>query len=280
MADHENKEHGSGESGHSKGGGHGSHGNHGGGGHEEHEGAPEWLISFADNVALMMGFFVILLAMNMNKPSAGGIGGQDKNPSNEMTDFVLAMRAAFNNPVSIDSTNPNDQELVRRLRQLQQEGETKDPGPPGDKRNLQSIRPSDYAVPCAVVPFEEDASDLSTSARNTIAETARRLAGHRFVIDVRGNVSAAEAFRTDDRGMMLSYRRAFAVAKALEANGLSPRQLRVIADGDTHRITPRASSASGHRSNQRTELYQTVDIMPDDPYARDESSASADGPGH
>ncbi|MCL4212087.1 MAG: hypothetical protein KJZ68_15650, partial [Phycisphaerales bacterium] len=48
-----------------KRGGHG-HG-HGGGGHEEgHEGAPEWLISFADMVMLMMGFFVILFALNVN----------------------------------------------------------------------------------------------------------------------------------------------------------------------------------------------------------------------
>ena len=61
MADHD--EHGEHEEGHG-GGSHG--GGHAAGGHEEgHEGAPEWLISFADNVALMMGFFVILLAMNM-----------------------------------------------------------------------------------------------------------------------------------------------------------------------------------------------------------------------
>lgn len=62
MSDHDDKpqgEHGSGEAGHEEGHGkkgHGGHGGHGhGGGHEEHAGAPEWLISFADNVALLMG---------------------------------------------------------------------------------------------------------------------------------------------------------------------------------------------------------------------------------
>ena len=37
-------------------------GGHGGGGHDEEEeaGAPEWLISFADMVMLLMGFFVMI----------------------------------------------------------------------------------------------------------------------------------------------------------------------------------------------------------------------------
>src|SRR2546422_8382074 len=81
---------------------------HAGAAHEEHEGAPEWLISFADNTALMMGFFVILLAMNMKAPVAhSGIGSQDKNsgPSPNELDFVIALRDAFN-PIDLASDNP------------------------------------------------------------------------------------------------------------------------------------------------------------------------------
>src|SRR5436190_22316472 len=107
---HEEKEH-------KKHSGHGGHGS--GGGHEEaHEGAPEWLISFADNVTLMMGFFVIMLAMNMKSPTTGGMGGRDKNgdpPSSpDMIDAALAIREGFNNPVSLASTDPNDLPLIRR----------------------------------------------------------------------------------------------------------------------------------------------------------------------
>src|ERR1043165_7557814 len=115
MAEEHKEEHGqSGES-HS-GGGHGGHGGSGGGhggggGHEEHEGAPEWLISFADNVALLMGFFVILLAMNMAKPKTGGLGGENQNPSQQdmdMVDAVISIRAAFHNPVDMTSEDPNE----------------------------------------------------------------------------------------------------------------------------------------------------------------------------
>src|SRR5688572_16054124 len=94
------------------GGGHKSHGGgHGGGGHGdgEHEGAPEWLISFADNVTLMMGFFVIMLAMNMG-PKGGGEGEETgeaaSSPSTSMIDLQIAIREAFNNPVNIGSKNP------------------------------------------------------------------------------------------------------------------------------------------------------------------------------
>ena len=54
-----------------------------GGGHdEEHEGAPEWLISFADMVMLIMGFFVILFALNMSPPAkAAACGCAQKSPS-------------------------------------------------------------------------------------------------------------------------------------------------------------------------------------------------------
>jgi flagellar motor protein MotB len=275
MAEHdENKGHG-GEGhgdGHSTGGAHGRHPGGHGGGHEEHEGAPEWLISFADNVVLMMGFFVILLAMNMKEPTTGGIGGKEKNPapadSNpRMLDAVIALRKEFNNPVNVNSTNPRDAILVRHLRQRQKEGESKTTGPEGTKQNVQAQRNAEMEVPCAVIPFDDGSAELSADSRRTLAEAASQLVGQRFVVDVRGHVSAAEAAMTQDQGMDLSFRRAVAVARVLEENGLKRRQLRIVAAGDSWRLTPRAIDRAGHRSNQRVEIHQTSDLMPEDPYS-------------
>ena len=135
MSDAKHDNHGKKDAGHGSGGGHGDDGGHkkkkhghggghGGGGHggEEHEGAPEWLISFADMVMLMMGFFVILFAMNV-QPKGGNPGGggeQAEGVSQElnMVDLAIAVRRAFNNDVDLNSTDPKDQPLIERLKQL------------------------------------------------------------------------------------------------------------------------------------------------------------------
>lgn len=279
MSDHEHNQ----SAGH--GGGHhrrGGHHHHHGGSHEEHEGAPEWLISFADNVMLQMGFFVILLALNLKEPTTGGIGGKDRNgdPPAALLDAAIAIREAFNNPVDLTSTDPNDYALVQRILERRRNGQTSQPGPMGDRQDMQSIRPSDYIAPNALASFEDGSAELTDAARAAVIEAARDLAGQVFVVEVRGHVSAAEAALTDDRGMMLSYRRAMAVARLLEERGLKWQQIRVVPMGDTNRITPRAADRSGHRTNQRVEVFQTQDVMPNDPYAResaDPGPAAADG---
>ena len=53
---------------------------HGGDHDEEHDGAPEWLISFADMVMLIMGFFVILYALNATPPQQAGAEGDSDGP--------------------------------------------------------------------------------------------------------------------------------------------------------------------------------------------------------
>src|SRR5262245_29481834 len=128
----EHSEHGKSGGGHGGGGHRHHHGGGGGHGDGEHEGAPEWLISFADNVMLMMGLFVIMLAMNMAKVTTGGIGGEDEMggaPSAEMADMILSIRQAFNNPVNINSTDPRDAALVKRLIERANRGKATEEGP-------------------------------------------------------------------------------------------------------------------------------------------------------
>ncbi len=123
MAEEHKEEHGDG---HAEGERHAKHGGHGPGGHGgEHEegGCPEWMISFADNTALMMGLFVILLAMNMGPKATAVMGGEPSevetsaSPQTEsMLDFAISVREAFNNPVDMGSSEPRDEALRERIR--------------------------------------------------------------------------------------------------------------------------------------------------------------------
>src|SRR5688572_8675449 len=207
---------------HGGGGGHGP-GGHGGGEHEE-SGAPEWLISFADNVALMMGFFVILLAMNMAKQTVGGGGEKGAHgevPKQEqMLDFAIAVREAFNNPVDINSNAPEDAALVKRMLERAGKSETRDPGIKGYEQDVQAIRPSDYYAISGSVNFAENSTELAGPGKRTIAEVARKIRGLRLVIEVRGHVSSVEANRGAELSMRLSSERALQVARALAEAGV------------------------------------------------------------
>jgi outer membrane protein OmpA-like peptidoglycan-associated protein len=267
MAEHD-EEHGEehGESHGSHGGGHGA--GHGGA-HEEHEGAPEWLISFADNVALMMGFFVILLAMNMGPKAKGPVNESDGagNPTPDMVDFVIAMRAAFNNPFDMKSQAPGDQVFIKRIKEKQ--GESTDSGVPGQTEKVQSTRPTEYHSVTATIPFENDSALLTASARETITRTCEKLKGQRFVIEVRGHASPSEVRRSQEKGLDLSYARSKAVAKILVEQGLKWEQLRPSAAGDSDRRLARTYQRDEDNVNQRVEIIITHEPIAGDPYTKE-----------
>ncbi|MCC7193248.1 MAG: OmpA family protein [Phycisphaeraceae bacterium] len=263
MAEKHDEHHDKKKGGHAHSGGHG--GGHGGGGHEEHEGAPEWLISFADNVTLMMGFFVIMLAMNMKPAETGGGGGAAGGGAGQpdAIDLSIAVREAFNNPVNLNSMNPSDLPLIQRLLERKGATEIQEPGPRGDDADLSSIRPGDYHQLSGAVPFEDGSTTLTSSAEATLADIASHMRGLRLVIEIRGHVSAAEAFQAPDRAMSLSFERTMTVAKALAEAGLDWKQMRLIAAGDNERLKPLVYDRSGQRRNQRVEVIVTNETMND-----------------
>jgi flagellar motor protein MotB len=259
MADHEEHKD---DHGGSHGGG--GHGGHGGGGHAEgeHEGAPEWLISFADNVALMMGFFVILLAMNMQKPKAGGIGGEAQmggTPTTEMIDFVIAMRKEFNNPIDLNSDDPAEAPFRKRIRELLESGESNQPDDPGPGREHQAIRPTDFSNHGGNVNFEDDSTTLTEAARDRARTIGARLKSQRFMIEVRGHCSPSEAQLKPHRAFALGNARAMAVAEQLAAQGVPWRQMRLVSCADNARLTSREQSYDREhdRQNQRVEVIVT-----------------------
>ncbi|MBL0926512.1 MAG: OmpA family protein [Phycisphaerales bacterium] len=263
---------------HAGGDGHGgSHKKHGhahghGGGHAEgeHEGAPEWLISFADNVMLQMGFFVILLALNMG-PKGGNPEGppsdseQTAGPPPAMLDFAIAVREAFNNPVSMNSTSAADAPLVRRM--MQKAGSSAEDAPEGRDKEVSSVRPGDYFALGGAIAFAEQSAELSASAEEQLRAIAERVRGVNTILEVRGHCSGVEVGGDASRAYRLSYDRAFAVASALRARGVEWKQMRVVSIGDSNRVVQRAFTAEAQRANQRVEVVLTGDVVPRDPYS-------------
>lgn len=278
MAEHE--EHGGGgggahEEGHGGGGSHGG-GGHGGGGHGggEHEesGAPEWLISFADNVALMMGFFVILLAMNMGPKATKASPGEpspdatDSASDNAKLDWVIGLRKAFNGaPFDKNSNNPDE----RRAAQREQEraDAAKNDGPEGTGKKAQTVRDSDFTGLGGVVYFEDNTDLLSTSSKEVIQQVATKLRDQRWVVEVRGHVSPFECGRSPEKAMALSNARAMMVARELSRHSVPWPQLRVVSVGTGDPAKGRSATQDQDRTNQRVEIVVTKQALPPDVFA-------------
>lgn len=274
MAD-EHDQHGGGD-GHAKKP-HKKHGHGHGGGHEEHEeGVPEWVVSFADNVLLQMGFFVILLAMNMGVKAQGPTSEGDqtsaaKSQNDALLDFALAVRSGFNNPIDLNSSAAEDKALVRRaLEKLnQRRGDSPEENTTGQDKQAQNVRNGENRAPSVRVTFEDRSIELSEPAKRQLDDAARKFAGSRWILEIRGNASRLESVRDIQRSRQLSYERAFAAATYLVNQGLKWEQIRLVAAGDSFLATPRARTSGEHASNQSAEVYQLTETMPSDPFNTD-----------
>lgn len=288
MADAHDKKHGQNaheESAHTK---HAHRHAHHGGGHAEHEeGVPEWVVSFADNALLQMGFFVILFAMNIGVKAKGPSDGEGEKegPPPGFLDSMIAIREAFNGrTINPETARPDELILYRRQQQRTGEGQADQRGPQGENPNLQAQRPTEYNAPNGTIPFELDSPDLTAAGRAIAADVARNLRGNRWIIEVRGHTDPGEPRRADrqpgepafagiDAAYRLSYQRALNTAVVLVEHGLTWNQLRVVACG-AGSPRPAVAGAGVHR---RVEIIVTRETVPADPHSRDPMAESDQG---
>jgi flagellar motor protein MotB len=244
-------------------GGHKKHKKHHPHRHEEHEHEEGWIVSFADNVLLMMGFFVIMLAMNMGQKGTSDSAGSD-SPSDRMLDLAIAVRAGFNNPLSLDSKDPADQALIRRMRERLSKGEVITPGPDGRDHSSQTLRPTDYFGNDGLVQFDQDSAALNEAGKLTIRQMAERITGKQWMVEVRAHSSRWESRRDPRRAHQLAHDRAYAVATELTRQGVKWEQLRLTSSGDAAPAVARSASAEQGRTNQRVEIMILQESMPAD----------------
>lgn len=255
---------------HAEGGEHKKHKKHVPHMHEEHEHEEGWIVSFADNVLLMMGFFVILLAMNMGpKGTSAGSGTDSKGSGTDnagVLDLAIAVREAFHNPVDLNSTVQADQPLIRRLKERQTRGEERTRGPVGEDQKAQTIRQTDWTGDDGFVSFADNEFILTETAKNTIKQFSERVAGTRWMVEIRGHASRWESWGDERKARFLSYERAWVAGNELIRHGVSWDQIRLVAGGDAEPFRSSSRDKQDRASNQRAELLVLKEQAPPDAF--------------
>ena len=224
---------------------------------EEHEGAPEWLISFADMVMLLMGFFVILFALNVQpKGGEAGAGGEEvegmaTQPLEIDPSLVEAIRRAFHSP--LNPSDPRDADVIRAIRE-QGEGDASTTGVDGEERRVRSPRDIEYYSGGINVPFAYRESTLDSEAIEALANFAVQHDGHRYVIEIRGHAAQPEAFNRPEQALDLAWERAKVVYTQLFNAGIAAERLRVMSAGVSEPQSARMGIQTRAEADQRAEV--------------------------
>ena len=229
--------------------------------------------TFADNVALMMGFFVILLAMNMGPKGTPVQGGEPDEINNGMggassraDDIIISIREGFNSPIDAKSSDPNERRLAAKK---QRDDLRKADGPTGTASKQQAVRDTPITNLGGVVFFEDQSADLSSSAQETLHQVADKLKDQRWIVELRGAVSPFETGRNAEKAMSLSHERALQAARSLTRYGVPWSQLRLVACGDGNRAIGRSNDHSADKPNQRVEIVVTKETVAADAFSKD-----------
>ena len=242
-------------------------------------GAPEWMVTYGDAMTLLLCFFVIIVSMSEIK--------EDERFQEVMESlrraFGGAVGAVGNVPIENDPTN----RLIKRLLELEvpintdKMGDSDEEGIHGKKIRVTNVRDGIEVVVGGTITFGRFSATLLPEGRALIAKAAERMRGYNTKILVRGHATL-ESIPEDslyENARDLSFARAKAVANELEANGVRPIRLMLVAVGNSEPLVRQAYTEERRALNRRVEILVTEDLVED--YAgstlADDLEESSDG---
>jgi chemotaxis protein MotB len=192
-------------------------------GEESHsEGAPEWMVSYADMITILMSFFVVMFSM------AGTRNAKKEDP------VMSAMRRQFGRFVGVPSAQllPAGSPLSAKTNGQKANPaihDTKTLGLVGDHAHVATIRAGDQKTVGAVIFFKGRASDLTEEQCQQLQASAKELAGKPQKIEIRGH-TRNRPFPPDGKihdNWDLAYERCHKTMEYLVSLGIDPARIRI-----------------------------------------------------
>ncbi|HEY2760841.1 MAG TPA: flagellar motor protein MotB [Pirellulales bacterium] len=186
------------------------------------EGAPEWMVSYADMITILMSFFVVMFSM---------AGSKDKKKEEPV---MSALRRQFGRFVGLPSAQllPAGSPLSAKTNGLKANPaihDTKTLGLVGDHTHVATIRQGDQLTIGGVIYFKGRATDLTDEQRLELQSCAKELAGKPQKIEVRGH-TRNRPFPPDDKihdNWDLAYERCHKTMDYLVLLGIDPARIRI-----------------------------------------------------
>jgi len=226
------------------------------------EGAPAWTITFADMMALLLCFFILLQMFSELK--------RDR----EYQRVANAVKAAFGFTGQVGILPTDDVPLQSMIQALDtvtarrdevepNRSHVQDEGPSGPQAKVRSVPAGLQFTLGGPAMFGPGSADLTAEGRQAVKELVPLLAGRRNRIVVRGHaankyLSPSAPWKSLDE---LSFHRAMAVRAILVENGLEDRLFRMEAVGAREPINPRAYREAELADHRRVDIVLTEDLL-------------------
>ncbi len=217
-------------------------------------GAPEWMVTFADLMSLLLTFFVLLLSFsNMEIVKFRTMAGSVRNALGLKSEFAL-------------SDIPTGSKLLPHLDPNEGEGEGASLAVQGDLReilensevkNLGTVQGTPRGVVLRLrgdLLFDSGKAEIKPSALPVLDDLARYISTVSYPVDVEGHTDnvpiATDVYPSN---WELSAARAGRAARYLVERGVGKERLRAVGLADTVPVAPN-DEAAGRGTNRRVEF--------------------------
>lgn len=194
--------------------------------HDEtaHEGAPEWMVSYADMITIMMAFFVVMYAVSFKDQQSE----EAVFNSLQLQFGRFPLSAALRPPKAVAQARGGVDAHGRHAESTSRGAATKRP-----EMRITKVRPGEDVVLGTNVFFEEGAAELSEPFRQQLSALAEQIGGKAQRIEVRGHTSGRSLpdgapFRDQ---WDLAYARSRKVMEYLVLQGIPSRRIRLSVAG-------------------------------------------------